>query len=255
MFGFLLASALGASLVCPSAPYGIPNDVNDIKTINICHTGYYTKYDIDEKDPAITVWTVDSNTAVGCGDRMGNFRQDPLAKDEDAEPEIYNKSGFDKGHIADAKDFTYNDTLETQTFFMTNMTPQVPGLNRGGWKWLETATRYYALKYGKVVVYSGPIFNATDKKLDNEVDIPDYFWKIIYVPSINKALSIIVPNKKIEGEDILSYIVSVDKIEEMTKFDVPLPSSYNKNLIADKNEWSVDFKDLQDKGNEVCKKN
>lgn len=249
MLSFLFSVAMAATLSCPVIPYGDPVN-SDTNVIKICHTGYYTEYSTKNYDPEITIWNVDKNAAISSNKRSGSFKRDPLANGLDASPSDYTGSGYDKGHIADAADFTFDDKQETESFYMTNMTPQLPGLNRGGWKWLETATRYYAIKYGKVVVYSGPIFGIEDSKLNSKVDIPKYFWKIIYVPSTNEALSIIVPNTKIEGKDILKYVVSVSDIENYTKIKISLPSNFDKTKKADVSEWNVSFKTLLDSKND-----
>lgn len=247
MLSFLISTVMAATLSCPVIPYGNPVNA-DTNVLKLCHTGYYTEYSTSKLDPEITIWSVDKNTAISNNKRIGAFKRDPMAKGLDASPSAYTESGYDKGHMADAADFTYNETLEKETFYMTNMTPQLPGLNRGGWKWLETATRYYALKYDQVYVYSGPIFGTDDSKISN-VTVPKYFWKIIYVPSINKSLSVVVPNKKIEGKDIMNYRVSVSDIEKYTNIKISLPSNYDKTEKSDIGIWDVNFKELMDSKN------
>lgn len=250
--GLFLNFAMAATISCASAPYGLPSNPNN--SLQLCHPGYYTQYNTEEYDPEIVIWKVDSNSAIGCGDRNGNFHHDLMANGKDAPPSDYIGSNYDKGHLADAKDFTFDDKMEVDTFSMTNMTPQVPGLNRGGWKWLETSTRYYAIKDKEVIVFAGPVFSKNDGKLNSQVDIPKYFWKVIYSPSSNTAISVLVPNDSINGKDILNYIVSVNKIQSEIGITIPLPSKYNKDEIANKNDWMPVFKDLTKASKEKCQK-
>lgn len=61
------------------------------------------------------------------------------AKDED-----YSKSGYDKGHMANAEDFANDCVLDEMTFRFYNCVPQKPELNRGPWRSLESKIRDYS---------------------------------------------------------------------------------------------------------------
>ena len=58
-----------------------------------------------------------------------------------AEPADYVGSGFDMGHIAPDGDMRWDPDVERKSSMLSNMTPQLPGLNRGLWKLLKTAVR------------------------------------------------------------------------------------------------------------------
>lgn len=53
----------------------------------------------------------------------------------------YLKSGYDKGHLANAEDFAFNCELDELTFRYYNCVPQRPELNRGIWKVTEEKIR------------------------------------------------------------------------------------------------------------------
>ena len=53
----------------------------------------------------------------------------------------YTKSGYDRGHLANAKDFAYDCEKDEKTFRYYNCLPQTPNLNRGIWKVWETKIR------------------------------------------------------------------------------------------------------------------
>ena len=255
ILSLFISTASAAS--CPSAVYGIPENNPTLQTVDICHTGYFTKYSYTKKDPALTIWSISKTTATGCLSRQGNFSHDPELENTpfvDANPSDYDKTGYDKGHIADAKDFEYDVKTERESFYMTNMTPQEPGLNRNGWKWFEAFSRVLAVEYNNVVIYSGPVFTNNDSILTDDVVIPEYFYKIVYIPSLNKAISILVPNKDISGSDILNYLVSVDEIQNKIGFNILLPSQYDKSTIETKQSLKSDinFKLLSAQTNQVC---
>ena len=66
------------------------------------------------------------------------------------------------------------------------MTPQNPQFNRGIWKDLEAQVRIWVKQFGKAYVVSGPVLNkkATSYTTigNNNVTIPEYFYKVILVP-------------------------------------------------------------------------
>ena len=47
------------------------------------------------------------------------------------------------------------------SFLMSNISPQLPGFNRGIWKRLEEQVRQFALKENTLYVVTGTVFYAT----------------------------------------------------------------------------------------------
>ena len=58
--------------------------------------------------------------------RRDQFRADPEVKNHPVHPKDYTRSGFDKGHLAPAADMTYSFGSMSDSFFMTNISPQIP---------------------------------------------------------------------------------------------------------------------------------
>lgn len=253
LLSLIFAASVAASPVssCPATPYGIPQMNDQESMINICHSGYFTDYSTKYKIPEVVGFNIQKKNVINCNARQGKFHQDPEADGQDVSPTEYNHSGYDRGHMADAEDFAYNRTLQYESFSMTNMTPQAPGLNRGGWKWLETASRYWAYEYGSVVVYDGVVMKGSTDYID-QVLVPSSLWKVVYIPSINRAIAVVVPNEKISGKDILNYMTTVSNIEEMANVSIPLPSSYNKGTSEDKDFWSIKSEDLTSIKSNYC---
>jgi endonuclease G, mitochondrial len=55
-------------------------------------------------------------------------------------------------------DFSYKSMMES--FLLTNMAPQLPSLNRQGWKHLESYIRDLTNKRGKLYVVTGVIYSG-----------------------------------------------------------------------------------------------
>jgi len=89
----------------------------------------------------------------------------------------YLKSGYDRGHLANAEDFAYDCDKEKCTFSYYNCIPQHPQLNRGSWKSWETTIRKESQK-DRLKIYTGAIYGK--QKIGNGVAVPDYCWKLVY---------------------------------------------------------------------------
>ena len=128
--------------------------------------------------------------------------------------------GFDKGHLAPAADMTYSFGSMSISFFMTNISPQIPGCNRGIWKRLENQVRRWAVKEGKIYIITGPIFSAKPAVMKTAaISVPVAFYKVILdlTPPM-KMIGFIVPNQTSKRR-IYSFAVSVDKVEQATSYD------------------------------------
>ena len=167
-------------------------------------------------------------------DRKDNFRKDPRVRTESAALSDYRGSGFDRGHLAPAADFSYSEFALSQSFFMSNMSPQTPGFNRGIWKKLEEQVRDWTMKFKHLYVVTGPIL---DKGLPtigtNEVAVPKEYYKIVLdidKPGI-KAIAFLLKNQK-SNEPLQSFVVSIDEIEKMTGLDFfPSISDELENIL------------------------
>lgn len=96
----------------------------------------------------------------------------------------YSKSGYDKGHLANAEDFAYDCTKDELTFRYYNCLPQTPNLNRGVWKSKETLIRQWSRSDSLLIVCGGTF---STKKIHN-IFVPDYCWKVVQSLSTKKIL-------------------------------------------------------------------
>ena len=152
--------------------------------------------------------------------RRDKFRADPEVKNHPVHPKDYARSGFDKGHLAPAADMTYSFGSMNDSFFMTNISPQIPGCNRGIWKRLENQVRHWAIKEGKIYIITGPIFSEKPAVMKTAaIPVPVAFYKVILdlTPPM-KMIGFIVPNQTSKRR-VDSFAVSIDKVEQATGYD------------------------------------
>jgi endonuclease G len=138
--------------------------------------------------------------------------------------EDYTASGYDRGHMAPnhAISALYGRAGQTDTFLMTNVTPQRPNLNEKLWERLEEIELdRFARQFGKVWVTTGPIFEPPSERLRSSwrVEIPDAFYKILIAPEAKKMLAFAMPQNVRGDEPLDHYLTSVDAIEKRTGLD------------------------------------
>lgn len=153
--------------------------------------------------------------------RTDRFRSDPKIPTGSATTADYRRSGYDRGHLAPAADMAFSVQTMTDSFFMSNMSPQKPAFNRGIWKELEALVRYFAITEGKIVVVTGPIL-PKEKTITigaNRVTVPTHYYKVIFdLTPPRKMIGFILPNEG-SNEPLAAFAVTVDAVEKATGLD------------------------------------
>ncbi len=172
------------------------------------------------------------------------FIEDPKVKTRSADWRNYKKSGYDKGHLCPAGDMEFAINAYNDTFFTSNISPQLHDFNGGVWNRLEQKVRYWATKYDGVYVITAGVLQPSLKTIGQEqVLVPNYFYKILLDNSKGqyKMIAFLVPNAK-SNKPLYEFVVSVDRIEKMTgidffpKLDDKIENSLEKN--SDYKAWS-----------------
>lgn len=146
--------------------------------------------------------------------RTDNFKQDKKVKTKSASLADYKGSGYDRGHLASAADFAYNDTLMRESFLMSNMSPQDPSFNRGVWKRLENAVRASAMKNDTIYVITGGVLYDGLKTIgDNKVCVPKFYFKVMYTTDL-KFTCFMMRNEG-SREPLSSFLVDKKQLEDV----------------------------------------
>ncbi len=158
--------------------------------------------------------------------RTDDFREDPEIKTGSATLADYRGSGFDRGHLTPAADMAFSKEAMSETFYMSNMSPQSGPFNRGIWRLLEEQVRVWAEKFGAVYVVSGPILDKKASELKkigkSNVSVPERYYKVILVPtSAGGVLTIgfVLPNDECKGKKFWDFATSVASVEKETDLD------------------------------------
>lgn len=152
-----------------------------------------------------------------------NFRSDPNVRAE-ASSSDYSNSGYDRGHLVPAHDMDFSQKAMSESFYMSNVSPQVPDFNRGIWKSLEGKIRKWAKKEKRLYVITGPLLKKTVEEADRisptGPTIPRGFFKIVmdYEGSEKKAIAFMFKNKNIE-QPLERFVTTIDLVERYTNLD------------------------------------
>lgn len=199
------------------------------------HTAYTLQYCEEFEQARWAAYVLRPHMISGAVSRTNDFRPDPLVKTGSASPEDYRGSGFDRGHLVPAADMKFSRKCMSETFYMSNMSPQRPAFNRGIWKELENLVRRWVRRDGELLIVTGPVLSGESLSVigQNRVAVPDFFYKVIldYREPEIKAIAFVLPNEK-AGEDLSAFAVCVDRVEELTGIDfyAGLPDDVEERL-------------------------
>lgn len=149
------------------------------------------------------------------------FIEDPKVTTGSADWRNYKNSGYDKGHLCPAGDMEFALDAYDDTFFTSNISPQVHNFNDGVWNRLEQQVRYWAVNYDGIYVVSGGVLNASLQTIGREkVSVPKYFYKVLLRNSRGtyKMIAFLVPNEA-SDTPLFDFVVSADRIEKLTGID------------------------------------
>lgn len=170
-------------------------------------------------------YTITRDELVKESSRTNDFREDESISTGSASLSDYYRSGYDRGHLAPAADMAWSRESMSESFFMSNMTPQTPSFNRKIWMYLESQVRIWADRYGEVTVVTGPVLerNASEYKTigENEVCVPEWFYKVLLVKTEDgdvQTVGFLIPNEGWSGT-FWDYAVAVDEVEKRTSLD------------------------------------
>ena len=172
-------------------------------------------------------------------------------------------NGFDRGHIVNSQDRLMSQNANGQTFYLSNIHPQLKAFNAGIWlnmeKWVhdlgfnkQKRKTLYVAKGGTITPTASipnPLLtpeeiNAMTRR-SCSIPVPRYFWMAILRLDNNNqyhAIAFWAEHKANEATDIKNYTISIDELEARTGIDFfpNLPDEVEDEVEADRNlnDWS-----------------
>ncbi|EPF7978062.1 DNA/RNA non-specific endonuclease [Vibrio harveyi] len=199
----------------------------------LCRDGYAVGYNYDTKNADWVAYHITAESVNITNKRSNSFKEDTempgYARSTLAD---YKGSGYDRGHLAPSATMDFTRESMKQSFLMSNMSPQLPGFNRVGWRVLEEHVRDLANEYNELYVVTGPIYQGNEGTIGNGVVIPSAFYKVILDPSFDEAIAFIVPHRDVSSSELANFITTIDEVERQTGLDffAQTPDSIEDNM-------------------------
>jgi len=174
----------------------------------VVHTAIYTSYFNNTLKVPVVVCYKLYKGGGNCNRKGMNFTND-INTIKAATEFDYRKSGYDRGHMANAEDFAYNCELMKLTFKYYNCIPQTPKLNRGIWKTNETNIRQLSQSDSLFIII---INHFENEKIGKNVGVPNFCIKTTYSLTTLKPISVFYvsnTNSPIYHESTLNQIDSI----------------------------------------------
>lgn len=202
--------------------YGIP--AADLLLFNRNYVLGYSYYFRQAK------WALEIvDTSKSVVERADNFRPDYRVPEMfRADLVDYEGSGYDRGHLISSADQRGIDIQNSETFLLSNMSPQKPSFNRNIWKKLEMAVRALDAQEDILETYviCGPIYYFDTEVLtigaedDNGVSLPiphAYFKSVLTEDKRGKLCmwSFVMPNEN-SNLPLEEFLVPTTKVENLS---------------------------------------
>ncbi|KAM6186592.1 endonuclease G, mitochondrial-like [Rhynchocyon petersi] len=207
------------------AKYGLPG-LAQLKS----RESYLLCYDPRTRSALWVVEQLQPERLRGDGDRRScDFREDDSVHAyHRATNADYRGSGFDRGHLAAAANHCWSQKAMDDTFYLSNVAPQVPHLNQNAWNNLEKYSRSLTRTYQNVYVCTRPLFlprtEADGKSYmkyhvigKNHVAVPTHFFKVLILEAVGGQIelrSYVMPNAPVdEAIPLERFLVPIESIE------------------------------------------
>lgn len=209
--------------------------------VRIYHRAYTVAFQTHWHQPRWVAYQL-TRTEVGGGEPRRKFTPDPAIASMTALDAYYKNSGFDRGHLAPAADMAFDNEAMKQSFYFSNVSPQVPSFNRGIWKQLEERVRAWAARYDSLYIATGPLFLREDTAyVKGYLPVPTHFYKALLVHCQGRwqAVAFCLPQSATGSESYWLYSLTVDSLQSVSGLDF-------FSLLPDELEYPAEHRvDLQ----------
>ena len=197
--------------------YGVPLAADLVLNRKGFARGYSTRY---RQALWVSYLLRASDLAAPRAKRSARFFPDPALKNP-VRPQDYDRTGFDRGHLAPAADMAHSKEAMLHSFYMSNISPQRPAFNRGIWKHLEEQVREWARREKVICIVTGPIFHPPEAAPMGKIQlpVPRAFYKVLLdLTPPHKMIGFVIPNRG-SGGPVSIFAVTVDEVERQTGCD------------------------------------
>lgn len=213
---------------------------------------YSAEYDCTKKHPRWVAFFFDNVNNQKNTKRSDAWGQNPNIPSQYQTNSGDYKSPYNRGHLVASSDRYLNRQANQQTFYYSNMSPQIVSFNGGIWNSMEQKVQslgqglnasdtLYVVKGGKIdgTVEDGTLIEYTG----NHVAVPRYYFMALLSLRNGqyKAMAFYINQENYTTSDIWSYAISIDALEQRTGIDFfhNLPNAVESAVESkyDKSLW------------------
>jgi len=131
----------------------------------------------------------------------------------------------------------WSEPTMSESFYYSNMSPQVPAFNRGVWKRLEELVRYWSTVYDTIYIVTGPVLTQGLPNIGpDKVSVPEFYYKVIleYNSKGIKGIGFVLKNEP-SAATLKNFAIPIDSVERLTgiNFFPRLPDDVENRIEAD----------------------
>jgi len=159
-----------------------------IKVRNQNYTSYFSK---SQHIPVLVVYTLTPdlfNCTRQRGETGAKLSTDPQLPEATELKEDYDASLFDNAQMMAPEENVCDRDAYNESFYFTNVMPMPKDLYKDMWEKLHAKEVVKAKKFNKVKVFAGTVGRNWVIGRNNNVIVPEWCWKVIYIPSTDEYL-------------------------------------------------------------------
>lgn len=183
---FKITSKLALMLLFAYCSTAYGQDIVKIRNQNF--TSYFSK---TQHIPVLVVYSLTPDM-FNCNKLKGEhgitLATDPQIPDASSLKDDYNNSLFDNAQMMAADENTCDKDAYVESYYFTNVMPMPKNLFKELWEKLHEKEVVKAKKFKKVKVFAGTVGRNWVIGKENNVIVPEWCWKVIYIPSTDEYL-------------------------------------------------------------------
>jgi len=210
-----ISSKLLALLLVVIATHSYGQEIVKVRNTNF--TSYFSK---TAHIPVLVVYTLQDNM-LHCkrpnGESSPKYAPDPQVSVASDLADDYRSSMFDLAQMMCPAENICDRDAYKESYYFTNVMPMPKNLFKESWDKLNKVEMAKASKYKKIKVFAGTAGRNWTIGRRNDVVVPEYCWKVIYIPSKDEyecyAFHNIEPYKS--GDKLENHKVDINTIESL----------------------------------------
>lgn len=200
---------------------------------------YSALYDAQYKIPIWVAYPLCKSYYMAGGTRTDRWGpKDPnIPADKQPDMGLSYQGNYDRGHMLPSASRDNTSADNNQTYYPSNVTPQLASLNQKKWVEVEDLVRFWAGKCDTLYVVTGAVlqtaggnesisYTYAKRSPQMDVAIPNYYYKALLQyneiggEKVYQAIGIWMEHKAASGAVTTADLVTIDELEQRLGYDL-----------------------------------